>query len=561
MKKLIKNIIWALLPLAITACSKQLDLKPQGVLSEEQLADKNNSEGLVIGAYSVLNGNFDNGEAYNSPGSNWSFGDVRSDDAYKGSSGITDQINIHDMEIFSSLTTINLDAQRKWACLLEGVKRCNTALRTLARATGYTDALRAQRIAEMRFLRGHYYFELKKIYNRPPYIDEQATQNEDFYVSNSALSNDEFWGKIETDFKEALNGLPLTKGAERGRPTRYAAWAYLTKCYVFQKKWALANQAADSVIQKGGFALMPNYGDVFLPVNDNGSEVVFAVQHSVNEAGTTGSRNGSFGDRLDRIATPADRAYPAGAQGFLRPSQNLVNAFKTTNGLPALNDANVTNNDIVDTRLDYIVARVGIPFFDYTTEPYKANWTRGNGVYGDFSPKKKLVSPLAKQYYDITNQGVTALNYYVIRFADVLLWKAEALIQTGDVNGGIGFINQVRSRAANSKRIQKILPATGDAASYDTQPYPTPFNGDVQAAMDVLKLERRLELALEGHRFFDLVRWGDASTVLNNYFATEKLKRTHLNTAKFTANRDEYLPIPQTEIDLSKGKLTPNQGW
>jgi hypothetical protein len=559
--KLINYIIAITTVATFSSCEKALEQQPQGVISYSGLSTYNNTEAVIIGAYSVLNGQFDNGNAYNSPGSDWSFGDVRSGDAYKGSSGITDQININDMEVFSSLNTTNLDAERKWQCMYEGIKRCNTALQILPKAKGYTDQLRAQRIAEMRFLRGHYYFELKKIYNRPAYIDETAVNSKDFYVSNSALTNDQFWQKIENDFKAGINVLPSVKGTDPGRPTRFAAWAYLCKAYIFQNKWDSASAAADTVIQKGGFSLMQNYGDVFLPTNDNGTEIIFAVEHSVNEAGTKGSLNGSVGDRLDRIATPKDKAYPASAQGFFRPSQNLVNAYKTINGLPAHTDVDVVSTDTVDPRLDYVVARPGIPFFDYTTQPYQANWTRGNGVYGNFSPKKKMVSPLSKQDYDISNQGITDLNYYVIRYADVLLWKAEALIMLGDIDDGISYINQIRNRAKNSLRVKKIFPLTGDAANYNVEPYPVPFNGSAADALAALKLERRLELALEGHRFFDLVRWGDAATYMNNYFSTEKLKRSYLNTANFVAGKNEYLPIPQQEIDLSKGTLTQNPGY
>ncbi len=546
--------------LSVSSCKKYLEQEPQGELSEDQLNTKNGIESLLIGAYSILDGQFDDGEAYNSPASNWSFGDVRSGDAYKGSTGTTDQINIHDMEVFSSLTPTNLDAQRKWACLYEGIKRCNNVLRLLPTATGFTDLQKQQRNAEARFLRGHYYFELKKIFDRPAYIDEKAVNNEDFYVSNSILSGNEIWKKIEDDFIAGTTILNNVKGGEPGRPTRFAAWAYLCKTYIFQKKWGLAAQAADTVIAKGGFSLMPNYQDVFTPENDNGPEIIFAVQHSIND-GAPGNKNGSVGDRLNRIATPLGNGYPAAAQGFHRPSQNLVNAFKVTAaGLPAKNDVNVTATDPVDPRLDYSIARIGIPFLDYLKDVYRANWTRGNGIYGDFSSKKKMVSPVSN-HYDRSNQGVTDLNYAIIRYADLLLWKAEALINAGDVDGGITLVNMIRNRAKNSRKIQKLAPALGDAAPYVIEPYPIPFAGGATEALNGLKLERRLELNLEGHRFFDLVRWGDASTVINGYFITEKARRTYLSSAGFTADKHEYLPIPQVEIDLSKGKLTQNKNY
>ncbi|GGD45775.1 glycan metabolism protein RagB [Emticicia aquatilis] len=559
MKKISFKIALIFLVSSLWSCEKYLDQQPIGEQSLEQLKTKDGVESLLTGAYHILNGQFDSGEAYNSAGSNWSFGDVRSGDAYKGSSGTTDQVNIHDMEVFSSLNSTNLDAQRKWACLYEGIRRCNNILQIINDATGFTESLRQQRIAETRFLRGHYYFELKKIFNKPAYIDETAKEKDDFYVANDLLSDEQFWKKIEDDFKAAVDGLPTVKSSV-GRPSRYAAWAYLCKAYMFQKKWNLASTAADSVIQKGGYSLLPNYSDVFTPEFENGAEMVFAIQHSIND-GASSNKNGSVGDRLNRIATPAGSGYPVAAQGFHRPSQNLVNFFKTTAaGLPAYSDVNVTTTDNLDPRLDFSVARVGIPFLDYTKETYKANWTRGNAVYGDFSPKKKMVSPIST-HYDRNNQGITDLNYYLIRYADVLLWKAEALIELKDIDTGIGFINQIRNRAKNSRKVQKLAPATGDAATYKIEPYPVPFVGGYTEAIKALKAERRLELNNEGHRFFDLVRWGDAATVINAYFATEKAKRSYLNTAAFTPNKHEYLPIPQVEIDLSKGNLKQNQGY
>lgn len=554
-------IISVLLISAIfSGCKKYLEQKPVGELSLNQLKTKEGVESLLIGAYHILNGQFDGGEAYNSPGSNWSFGDVRSGDAYKGSSGTTDQVNIHDLEVFSSLNSTNLDAQRKWSCLYEGIKRCNSVLKIINEATGFTDQLRQQRIAEAKFLRGHYYFELKKLFNKPAYIDETATEKKDYYVPNDVLSDAQFWQKIEDDFKAGLNILPATKGSEPGRPTRYAAWAYLCKTYIFQKKWDLTRDAADTVILKGGFSLLPNYSDVFTSENENGSEMIFAVQHSINDGATT-NKNGSVGDRLNRIATPAGNGYSAEAQGFHRPSQNLVNFFKTTTaGLPAYSDVNVVAADNIDPRLDFSIARIGIPFLDYSKEAYKANWTRGNAVYGDFSPKKKMVSP-GSTHFDRSNQGITDLNYYIIRYADILLWKAEALIEIGDIDGGIILINQIRNRAKNSRKVQKLAPATGDAATYKVEPYVVPFVGGYPEAIKALKAERRLELNLEGHRFFDLVRWGDAATVINAYFNSEKAKRSYLSTASFTLNKHEYLPIPQIEIDLSKGTLKQNPNY
>lgn len=541
--------------LMITACQKSfLNSPPLGELSKDQLAEKSGVETVIIGAYSILNGQIDQASnAFNSPASNWSFGDVTSDDAHKGGGGTGDQNNIHKMEIFTVDAT-SLDAQRKWMALYEGVKRANEAIKLIKAATGYDEILRSQRIAEMRFLRGHFYFELKKIYNKVPYIDETAENKDDYYVSNEALPAEQFWTKVEDDFKAGINVLPNSQGKEPGRPTRFSAWAYLCKSYVFQKKWSQASAAADTVIAKGGYSLMPNFADTFLPENDNGREIIFAVQHSIND-GSINSYNGSIGDRLFPIGGPY---WPGAQYGFLRPTQNLVNFYKTNaQGLPVGDNVDVTPTDFVDPRLDHSIARPGIPFLDLP-EVYTTAWIRDLATYGSFSLKKRLVSPLSSHWLRV-NPYTNDLNYYVIRYADVLLWKAEAAIESADLETGRQYINQVRRRARDGKKVQK-LNGGGDAANYKTEEYAAAF-GSKDEAIRALKAERRLEFSLEGHRFFDLVRWGDAATTLNTYFQVEKTKRSVLSVAAFTAGKNEYQPIPQNEIDLSKGKLVQNAGY
>ena len=540
--------------LMTTACKKEfLNSPPLGQLSKDQLAEKSGVETVIVGAYSVLNGQIDQASnAFNSPASNWSFGDVTSDDAYKGGGGTGDQNNIHKMETFTVDAT-SLDAQRKWMACFEGINRANQALRLIKTATGYDDALRSQRIAEMRFLRGHFYFDLKKIYNKIPYIDETAEAKEDYYVSNEAISSEEVWRKIEDDFKAGINVLPNTQTTQPGRPTRFAAWAYLAKAYIFQKKWNEAKSAADTVILKGNYVMMPNFSDTFTPENDNGREIIFAVQHSIND-GSTNSYNGSIGDHLFPIGGPY---WPGAQYGFLRPSQNLVNSFKTNAaGLPVGDNVDVTATDFVDPRLDHSIAREGIPFLDLPA-PYSTTWIRDLATYGPFSLKKRLVSPLGPHWLRV-NPYTNDLNYYVIRYPDVLLWKAEASIETGDYETGRALINQVRSRAQGSRKVQKLT--GGDAANYNVAVYPNAFAG-YDEAMRALKMERRLEFCLEGHRFFDLVRWGEAGTVINKYLEVEKTKRSYLSIANFQLGKNEYQPIPQNEIDLSKGALKQNPGY
>lgn len=538
--------------LFIDSCRKDfLKEVPVAELSPDQILNSQNVEGVIIAAYSILNGQYDDASsAYNSPASNWSFGDVVSDDAYKGGGGTGDQNGIHLMEIFQTNPTI-VDVNKKWLALYEGVKRANLAMRLLNQSKDFAPDLKTERIAEMRFLRGHFYFELKKIYNQIPYIDENAVKPEDYYVSNTALTSDQLWGKIDDDFKAALAVLPETQ-ADPGRPTKWAAEAYLCKTYIFQKKWQSADSAADAVINSGKYHLLDNSPDVFLPQNDNGPEIIFAVQCSIND-GSPHNYNGSIGDRLQQ---PGGPYYPL--YGFHRPSQNLVNAFKTDdNGLPMENNIKLQPGDNVDPRLDYTVGRQGVPYLDLGIN-YDSTWEREVATYGPYAPKKRIVS--AKSPYHLLISPYTdALNYYIIRYADVLLWKAEASIELGDLETGREYINMIRQRAKNSHYI-KTLDGSTDAAKYKIDIYQQPFN-NYEDAISALRTERRLEFAMEGHRFFDLVRWGVADSVINNYFSTESKIRSVLTGAHFTKGKNEYDPIPQSEIDLLQGKATQNPGY
>ena len=544
--KSIKILSIILATFLVSGCEDFLKEEPVGEFSEEQV--KSNYEMVVIAAYAVLNGQFDQASnAYNSPASNWSFGDVCSDDYYKGGGGTGDQNQIHLMEIFQVDPSIK-DLERKWRALYEGVNRVNNAIRVLGES-GAPAELASQRIAEMHFLRGHFYFELKKIFNKIAWYDESVTDLNE--VTNTSLTSEDIWTRIEDDFKAAYNVLPDTQ-AEPGRPTKWAAQAYLCKTYVFQGKWPEVNTAADLVINQGNYQLNPNFPDIFLAENDNGlneggpvNEIIFSIQHSIND-GSPRNYNGSIGDRLN----PPGGIYPG--YGFHRPSQNLINAFKTDeNGLPVNDNVNVSDSDPVDVRLDHTCARHGIPYKDLEV-PYDSSWARDLATYGPYGPKKRVQS--WNSPYQLNNWPyVNAMNYYVIRYADVLLWKAEASIETGDLETGRTYINMIRERAAQSETV-KTLDMTADAATYNTRPYSDPF-ANYDEASTALRTERRLEFAEEGHRFFDLVRWGIADQVINNYFEVEKTRRTHLGNASFTQGKHEYWPIPQAQIDLSDGAI------
>ncbi|AWW29698.1 RagB/SusD family nutrient uptake outer membrane protein [Echinicola strongylocentroti] len=520
-------------------CSEYLEEVPYGEVAPDEMSKTENIERAIIASYSILNGQFDGASsAFNSPASNWSFGDVMSDDAYKGGGGTGDQNQIHQMEIYNINPTIT-DISRKWLALYEGVKRSNYALRLLLESEEFDPERKSIREGELRFLRGHFYFELKKIYNNVPFIDETSSTVDDYYVGNKELNDEELWGKIESDFNAAFDLLPVDQ-ADAGRATKFAAKAYLAKTYAFQGKWQACLEAADEVIASGKYALLPDFREVFLPENDNSEEIIFAVQHSVND-GEPSNYNGSIGDRL---SAPGGPYYPQ--YGFHRPSQNLINSFETNeNGLPVM-DGELASGDYIDLRLDHTLARPGIPYLDLPVL-YEASWARDQATYGPNSPKKRLVSALS-EFYVQAWPYVNALNYYVIRYADLLLWKAEAQVELGDLEGARATVNLVRGRAAQSAAVTK-LDSEEPADNYQLSTYDQPWTS-ASAARELVRLERRLELAMEGHRFFDLVRWGVAAETMNGYFETEKEVSSHLVNGRFVEGKHEYFPIPQIYLDI-----------
>ncbi len=549
--------IFVVIVFIVFSCSDDfLETTPRGELSSLVVNnDADGIEGLLIAAYSSLNGQYDNSTvAYNSPASNWTFGDVVSDDAYKGSSGISDQPGIHSMETFTTDANVK-DVQRKWEALYEGVVRSNNAIAAISNFNGFSESERSVRLAEGRFLRGHYYFELKKIYDRIPYFREGVTPAELSEITNTEYTSNEIWDFIEEDFREAANSLPDIQ-EQVGRATSGAAYAYLAKVHLYQEEWQEVINATDGVLNSGaGYQLLTSYGDIFNPERNNSDESVFAIQHSINDGADRNGFNGNIGDRLSMVGGPYPRLY-----GFHMPSQNLVNFFKTDNqGLPLLNsfnNGNLTTNDLVDPRLDFTVGREGIPFFDVGI--FQPTWMRGNTTYGDFG-KKKYQVPLNEAYLLTVFPYTNTLNYYIIRYADVLLFRAEALIELGRPEEAREIINQVRRRARDGNMVMNS-DGSGPAANYMIDEYPGPWT-DQEFARQALRAERRLELAMEGHRFFDLVRWGIAENTIDTYLEKERTRRPYMNDADFVSGKHEYFPIPQSEIDISEGRINQNPGY
>lgn len=552
-------VVLTLTVLLAAGCDSLTDVDPKGSLSEKQLENAEGAEALVNAAYSALDANFaDPNPAFLNPPSNWSFSDVRSDDAYKGGGGTGDIADIHLIEINDGITPALGIADTKWQADFIGVQRANSALRVVKNVEDESYP-KQQRIAELRFLRGHFYFDLKKIFNRVPYIDETMPELEVTDVSNRELSSEELWDKIRADFQFAADNLP-DQPEEQGRADRFAAEGYLAKVALFRENWSDVIDHTDTIINSGRYGLLDSYTDLSrVEAFDNGKEDVFSIQHSVNDGSNFGNIN--WGDLLNM---PTTDACGGGGDGFLRPSQNLVNAYRVgEDGLPLLdsfNEQDVQEGSPIDPRLDFVVTRIGIPWKGFSQLPTDA-WMRNSSVYGPYARKKLIVPPDSPYQVEGFPWCASSLNWPLIRYAEVLLWKAEALVESGgSLSEARNLVNQVRERAANRESWVRTLEGEELAANYQIEPYPAEgWTRDY--ALKAVRFETRLETALEGHRFFNLVRWDRAEPVLNEYFNEEVGDAGYLQSARFIEGQHEYMPIPQNQIDISGGIYEQNPGY
>ena len=574
MKTKIFNIICAgLIVCGFTSCSDFLDEHiPQGTLSDEQVKDPENAEAMVVSAYAI----FTTAEDINSSFSMWNF-DVRSDDAYKGGSGTSDGDVFHQLEVQQGVLTTNWNINDMWVRLYNSLSRVNSAI-ALLNETSDSYTMKHQRLAEMKFLRAYGHFLLKRLYKNIPFVvNENLTYDEYNELSNTTYTNDEGWQLIIDDLMEAYNTLPDAQ-TDKGRPTKAAAAAFLAKVYLYKayrQDEANSNQVTainqadlEKVIEFTNPALYTNYGledDIhnnFRPEEqyENGKESLWAIQYSRNDGSTYGNLNWSYGLIPPNIPGATD-----GGCDFYKPSQNLVNAYRTgDDGLPLLDSFNEKDydraSDNADPRLFLTIGIPGLPYMfnkNFMMEETSI-WSRSNGLYGYNVSLKQNVDPaLIDNYLIKGSYWASSMNRIVFRYADVLLERAEAYAQLGNSEQAIALVNQIRSRAASSTQMIGNYQNT-----YGVKMYITNYKGSYSKdeAIKIVKMERRLELGMECERFFDLVRWGDAATVINKYYAEEIDNCGIYRDAHFTANKDEYLPIPFSQISASNGHYTQNIG-
>jgi hypothetical protein len=507
-------------------------------------------------------------------------GSVRGGEAYKGGSGTNDNAERNLWETFTYMQpTTSGDLDNLWWVHYVAVGRVHDAMRRAESLTEAEYPLKQQRLAELHFLRAHIYMYMKLCFRFFPYIDETTPIDQYDKISNDVLTDQELWGKLIDDFRFAVANLPDVQ-AEVGRPTKFAAKAYLAKALLFaayeqdennnvtninaEKLTEVASLCKD-VIDNSGKSLSPDYAQNFLWEYENGPESIWAIQYTANNDNSPVGRVNSW------LVYPVNSEY--GCCGFLQPTVNLMNRFKTIDGVPDFDNFN--NGVMLDNKEAFattpmdprLMSTACVPEMPWKFDPnfvMKTSWVRTPEVYGYTMSQKLIVLPTCPCFRKTNPFMGSGLNYDVIRLDEVMLWRAEALIQLGtNLDEALLLINQIRERAAASTALLKFADGT-PTGLFEVQPYEPGVNcpaWDKNFAFQALQWERQLEFATEGKWFFDIVRWGIADQYMNSYFTVEKTRRTYLKDAKFTKNRDEFFPIPQQQISYVKGIYKQNPGW
>ena len=558
--------------LCLAGCSFLNDNVPQATLSEEEVRDPKQIDNMVISAYAI----FISAEDINSSFSMWNF-DVRSDDAYKGGISENDGDVFHQLEISQGILTTNWNINDMWVRLYNCLSRVNAAIAALESMPN-TYELKSQRLGEMRFLRAYGHFLLKRLYKNIPFVMDPRMKQEDYNaLSNTKYTNDEGWQLIADDLEYAYGVLPATQ-AEKGRPTQASAAGLLAKVYLYKayRQDDPSSHAVTSINQQdlekvllyteeaiytaGGYGLEDDFHNNFRPEPqyENGKESLWALQYSTNDGTKLGNCNWSYG-----LMVPGIEGVTDGGCDFYKPSQNIVNAFRTNaEGLPYIGNFNDKDFDpATETADPRLWLTVGIPGFPYEFNPELMmsrthNWSRSNGLYGYYVTLKHNVDPASGYLIRSALWFGTPMNRIVVRYADVLLMRAEAMAQLGRDDEAIELVNRLRNRASRSMGM-----LAGYDVNYGAKIRIKPYT-DNSNALARVKMERRLELAMESERFFDLVRWGEAEQTINKYYVEEANDCRIYTSAHFTANKNEYLPIPHEQIAASNGHYTQNiGGW
>ena len=574
-----KNILYIGLVccgLTLSSCSSFLDDQvPQGTLTQDEVKDPKYVDNVILSAYAGLV----TIEDMNSSFSLWNY-DTRSDDAYVGGANENDGGEFHVMEKAKGIMTTDWPYSDIWNRFYKYLSRVSLSLDMLSEAD-QGNATIQQRTAEMKFLRAYGHFQLKRLFKNIPFVNRLHMTEDDYNnLSNTEYTNDQAWQQIINDLEDAYKVLPVTQ-ADKGRPTKAAAAAFLAKVYLYKayhqddtkshKVTSINEAELKKVIEYtdpsiySGYGLESDLHNNFRPEEqfENGKEAIWSIQYSKNDGTTYGNLNFAY-----RLIVPCVQGTLDSGCDFYKPSINLVNAYRTNaDGLPLVDataaDYEVGSSQTVDPRLFETVGVPGTPYMfnDKFMMSKTKNWGRGNGDYGYNVSLKHNVDPALLDIYlfNADNQLASSMNRIVFRYADVLLMRAEAYAQLGQTGQAIDLVNQVRDRAiglVNASVVSRY------ASKFNVHYAIKRYNGTYskEEAINIVKTERRLELAMESERFFDLVRWGDAAQVINKFYNEESKKLNFLSGAQFTADKNEYLPIPDKQYSASNGHYTQNIG-
>ena len=587
MKKIYTYLTACALSLALNSCNDFLDYQPTAVIDEETAFAE--PEKMVNAAYAMLGDCW-----YTYPFNLFPYGDITSDNSLKGGSGTTDT-NYHHLEIWSSLTATTPDHMDElWYRLYCAVSRCNRALVALEQnGTQELGAeLTTQREAEVRFLRAHFYYKLITVFRQVPWIDEEVYLNNTVeQTRNDEYSYEQLMQNVIADFQAAYDVLPA-KQTDGGRVNKIAAASYLAKCYL-DLAWGDGYESTTGVkhinneymqrvadytdeVANSQYGYLEDFGDIFLPQYKNSKESIFAVQTSDYEDDHT-----TYGRANWSVTLNGCWGMWSCGWDFHKPSQNLVNAFKTENGLPMFDHF----NDEIDYPINgqptaqkwdpRLFHTVGMPTFPYKYEAEYMQTTansRTPNTYGFYTSLKEVPQRSQGETYNGSWQAF-ATNDYVFRYTDVMLMRAEALVELGRLEEARTIVNDIRQRAANS--IDKHIGYAADQCEIAL--YPASYFADKESARQCVRWERRLELAMENGRYFDLRRWGIASETLNAYFASEQndvytyvneagetVRQTYAEyykDAHYTPEKNEFFPIPYNQMYYIPGLYVQNKGY
>ncbi|MBD5268459.1 MAG: RagB/SusD family nutrient uptake outer membrane protein [Bacteroides sp.] len=576
--KLHKIYLLSLIALGMTACNDFIEVPPTGVIDGDTAYSE--PEKMVNSAYASLGDCW-----FEYPFNLWPYGDLGSDDCLKGGGGTTDT-GYHPMEIWSTLTSTAGELDQLWYRLYCNISRCNRALVALDE---YGDEKLGKETADRRrgevhFLRGHSYFKLLTMFRQIPWIDVNVFNNNlQEKTPNNQFTYEELFGKVIEEFEMAYNALPDESPDGGGRANKIAAAAYLAKCYL-TIAWGDGYEATDgvgfinkdymkkvveytSVVENSRYGYLADYGDIFLPEYKNSEESVFAVQTSQYTEDNTRYGRANWSNVLNGCWGMWSCGWD-----FHKPSQDLVNAFKTKNGLPMFeeyddNDEYPLNGKAGNQKWDpRLFHTVGMPTFPYKYEEEYMMTTENSRTphtYGYYTSLKDVPQRSKGETFEGSWQAF-AMNDYVFRYTDVMLMRAEALIEVDRLEDARKIINDIRQRAANS--IDKHI---GYAADFcEIALYPASDFATKEQARERLRWERRLEMAMESSRYFDLRRWGIASKVLNEYFAKEKnavYEGVHygqyMEDAHYTPGKNEFYPVPYNQLYYVPGLYVQNKGY